>query len=283
MKGSWLMSGKRWGVLSLAAVLPGCSALNPSFVDLIDPSGGSNSVENAPGYVAIVFVNNADVDERLLTYLETDLPDGGGVELTPYERRTLKPRLRFRVRVEFTNGNSNVFEFVDGSVKLVDSRFDASTEPDLIENDLTNAIVVCDVVRVSVDGPITVFMPAQIEGWQTVQNTFGGLAFQFVQFRQESLRFIPLEIDVLDEDGNVTLQRNIGVRDVPVPVEAPRCGSVVSITITGTLASPFINIADDPNNPNDQAFSRDVPSVMLNDANSIARIGGRFQIRVQVN
>lgn len=283
MKGSWLGNGKRFGVLSLAAVLPGCSALNPSFVDLIDPSGGSNSVENAPGYVAIVFVNNADVDERLLTYLEADVPDGGGVELTPYERRTLKPRLRFRVRVEFTNGNFNVFEFVDGSVKLVDSRFDATNEPDLVENDLSNAIVVCDVVRVSVEGPITVFMPVQIEGWTATQNTFGFVEYRFTQYLPESLGFIPLDVDVIDDDGNVTLQQNIGVRDVPVPVEGPRCGSVVSFVITGTLAVPFINVPDNPDDNRDQAFSRDTPSVVTTDPETIARIGGRFQIRVQVN
>lgn len=261
--------------LALLLSISGCSALNPAFVDLLDPTGGSASVENAAGYVAITFINNADVDERLLNYLEADLPDGGGVDLTPYERRTLQPRIRFRVRVDFVNGGVNVFEFIDGSVKLVDTRFDATAEPDLIENELTNAIVVCDVLRVAIEGPIEVFMPVAIAGYQFQEADDNRPAtFVFTEFLEESLRFIPLEVDLVDQDGNIILQQNIGLRDVPVPVDGPRCGSVVSFTVTGTLAVPFLTTP---------IFSSNDPSVRLDDQVALARVGGRFAVRVQVN
>lgn len=270
---------RRASGLFVLSALAGCtslnSAFNPSFVDLFDPSGGSATVDNASGHVAIVFINNADVDERLLNYLVAEPPDGGGVELTPYERRNLRPRFRFRVRVDFSNGNSTLFEFIDGSAKLVDTRFDATSEPDLLQNDLSNGIVVCDVARVAVEGPIEVFMPVAIAGFQFQEASDNRPpTFVFRGFLNQSLRFIPLNVDTIDQDGNVTLIQNISIRDVPVPVDNPRCGSVVSIAITGSLAVPFLNTP---------IFSSNDPSVQTDDAVTIARIGGRFQVRVQVN
>lgn len=275
----WRARWIRMVVLIALLGATGCTSINsafgPSFVDLFDPSGNSATVQNAPGHVAIVFINNADVDERLLNYLVAEPPEGGGVDLTPYERRNLRPRFRFRVRVDFTNGNSTLFEFIDGSAKLVDTRFDATSEPDLLENDLSNGVVVCDVLRVSVDGPIEVFIPVAIAGYQFQEaSEQRPPTFVFRGYLNQSLRFIPLQVDATDADGNIILVQNISPRDIPVPVENPRCGSVVSISITGSLAVPFLSTP---------IFSSNDPSVRVDDAVTIARIGGRFQVRVQVN
>jgi len=255
-------------VLGLAGSFLGCTTLNPAFVDLFDPAGGSATVANSSGPVAIAFINNAEVDERLLTFLQKDLPDGGGVQLTPVEKRTLHPRFRFRVRVDFANGNFNIFEFVSGSSKLVDQQFDTTLEPDLTANDLTNTVAVCDVSRIQILGPIEVFIPTRVEVFQFQRSTVNNSS-QFVTqgFDPASLNFIPLQVDTVDMDGNTVLQQNIGIRDVPVPVDNPRCGSVVAIVISGSLSVPFLF---------------DNPSVLDTDTLSQARIGGRYQIKTLI-
>jgi hypothetical protein len=79
-----------------------------------------------------------------------------------------------------------------------------------------------------------------------------------------------LQIDDVDEDGNVTLQRNIGRRDAPSPALNPLCGSVVAIVVDGVLSVPFL----------DEASSR--PSYNVADNATAARIGGRYEFRVTV-
>ncbi len=250
-----------------------CSALNPAFVDLFDTTGQLATIENAPGHLVIAFVNNAEVDEQLLNFLTTSKPEGGGVELTNAELRSLRPRIRFRVLIEFVDGSVNTFEFVSGSSKLVDQEFNQQADPDLNENDLEHFVVVCDVAQVSILGNIEVFVPVEIEQWRLVVPELGGNAF-FVKDAENSpdgLQFIALETDVVDGDQNIILQQNIGIRDAPVPVSGPACGAVIAFVVKGTLSVPFATGV-----PTDQ------PAVRVDDPQSIASIGGRYEIEVQI-
>jgi len=84
-------------------------------------------------------------------------------------------------------------------------------------------------------------------------------------------QFRGLGIDEVDEDDNIVLQRNIGVRDVPSPTPNVICGSVVVITVQGTLTVPFLD-----------AVSPDAPSFDQDDEATVAQIGGRYQFIVTV-
>lgn len=259
-------------MMALCVSMAGCSALNPAFVDLFDPTGEMATIENAPGHVIIAFVNNAEVDERLLSFLTTSKPEGGGVELTSAELRSLRPRVRFRVRVDFVDQSFNVFEFVSGSSKLIDQDFDQQADPDLNENDLDNVVVVCDVASVELVGNIEVFVPVRIEQFRLVVPEQGDPTYIRVgEIHSDSLQFIPLEVDLVDMDGNVILQQNIGIRDVPVPVSGPSCGSMIAFVLNGVLSVPF-----------GEDLPTDDPAVRIDDFQSQARIGGRYEIDVQI-
>ncbi len=251
--------------------LVGCGSLNPAFVDLIDPSGQSARLDNAPGHVVIQFVNNAEVDERLISYLES--PDGGNLLLTAAEKRALRPRVRLRVQVVFRNGVQTTFEIVDGSANLIDQNFSAQATPDLNQNDLDNLVVICDVQSVSIlPGSTDVFIPTALQAFQRVAINVGGTTdLTQLVFRQLLLpRFQPLQVDQVDEDGNVLVIANVGVRDQPAPVTDPICGSVITITLDGVLRVPFLDgITDRP------SFDQD-------DAESVASIGGRYEFNVGV-
>ena len=254
--------------------LLGCSAFNPAFVDLIagDAAGGFATIDNAPGHVVVTFINNAEVDERLVDYLVS--AEGGGLTLTPAERRALKPRVRFRILVTFTNGTEQRFEFVDGSVNLIDQDFDAAAFPDLNQNDLDNAVVACDVARVELlpGSPVEVFAPVELLAYELVEVASAGGGTQRTEFElRERIppQFRTLQQDDVDADQNVLLQRNIGVRDMPAPVD-PLCGSVVAFVLNGVLRVPFLTGVDD--NP---SYDRD-------DQATVAGIGGRYEFVVSV-
>ncbi len=256
-------------VLAWAALMSGCSALNPAFVDLF---GGQPTTENAPGHVILSFVNNAEVDERLINYLTTSAPEGGGVELTPAELRSLRPRMRFRVQVDFVDGSFNIFEFVTGSRKLIDSAYEQFAEPDLNENDLDNIVVSCDVARVAIVEDVEVFIPVAIAQYRLVEPE-NGIPFYVLEAEAhpDSIQFIPLDVDVVDADGNVLLAQNIGIRDRAVPVVGPACGAVIAFVIDGSLSVPF-----------SAELPTDAPAVRIDDVQSIARIGGRYEVAVQI-
>lgn len=265
----------RLGVTGIAicALGLGCNAFNPAFLDLLDTEGTGvyAALDNAPGHVVILFVNNAEVDERLLNYLETS----GGLVLTEAEKREIRPRVRIRVRVTFTDGASQVIEFVDGSSNLVDQSFNVQTTPDLNQNDLNNTVVLCDVARVEIEPgtDIEVFIPVELEVYEfrEVQGAQGGEDIgTYVLREQIAPHFQALRVDNRDEDGNVILRRNIGVRDVPAPVPDPTCGSVVPITMNGVLTVPFL----------DEVTS--APSYDRADTPTEAGIGGRYEFIVSV-
>ena len=258
--------------LVLVLGLGGCSALSPAMVALLDPEGESGlaTLDNSPGHVVITFVNNAEVDERLLGFLESS--EGGNLILTEAERRLLRPRMRLRVRVTFVDGTSQAIEFIDGSSTLVDQSFDVQALPDLNQNDLNNAVVMCNVASVELEpgSEIEVFIPVELIGFELLETTNAAgtvIGVTPVERERFSPEFRTIQVDETDPDGNVTLQRNVGLRDVPSPTVNPLCGSVIAIVVDGVLSVPFLF---------------DEPSYDRDDAPTVARIGGRYEFLVTV-
>ena len=90
-------SAGRWTAVCVGSVLAGCGAFNPAFLSTFFPGGAAqfSTLDNAPGHVVIGFVNNAEVDERLLAYLES--PEGWATTLGPtttFRYRMSAPTLR---------------------------------------------------------------------------------------------------------------------------------------------------------------------------------------------
>jgi hypothetical protein len=241
---------------------------------LFDSTGGAafTSIENAPGHVVVTFVNNATVDERLLAFLES--ADGGGLVFGDAERQTLRPRLRMRVRLTYTDGTFQVVEFIDGSSELVSPTFNAQSIPDLNQNDLNTVVASCDVAAVFVEPgtAIDVFVPVPLNAYELVETTgTGGNVTTEFQLRETiPPQFNVLEADDVDNDGNVTVRRNVGIRDVPSPTFNLLCGTVVAIVVDGVLAVPFLDGVDDS-----PSFDRDDP-------NTSGGIGGRYEFVVTV-
>ena len=163
----------RWTVVCAVSILAGCGAFNPAFVSLVAP-GAAQTLDNAPGHVVIGFVNNAEVDERLLAFMES--PEGGNLDLTDAEKAELRPRMRLRIQITFTDGSVQTIDFITGSSNLVDPRFDALASPDLNQNDLGNVVVLCDVASVQLEpgSQIEVFIPVELTAFQLVETTTGG-------------------------------------------------------------------------------------------------------------
>ncbi len=206
-----------------------------------------------------------------MNYLRTE----GGLDVSDAVANALRPRMRMRVQITFTDGSVQTVEFISGSSQLVDEDFDASTVPDLDENTLDDGVMVCDVASVVVEPgtDIDVFIPVEITSFQQtdVENPQGGTTTTFVQREQFPPQFRALQADDVDEDGNVILQRNISVRDVPSPVLSPRCGSVITFVVSGVLTVPFLP----------EAGTND-PSFEIGDIPTAASIGGRYEFRVAV-
>ncbi|MGB0715038.1 MAG: hypothetical protein ACPGXK_04115, partial [Phycisphaerae bacterium] len=172
----------------------------------------------------------------------------------------------------FVNGETLPVEFISGSSQLIDPTFDANAFPDLNQNDLTNVVMICDVQRVELlpDSLPEVFIPVELEEYdQRVVNTNQTQTIELILDGLIPPQFRALNVDTIDGDGNVVLRQNIGVRDVPAPVENLLCGSVVTYTVTGELQVPFLPIADTVN----PSFDQDDPA-------QVAAIGGRYEFIV---
>jgi hypothetical protein len=262
-------------VCGLLPVLSACTGagLNPAFVDLLDPelAAGLETLDNAPGHVVVSVINKATIDERLLSYLES--AEGGNLTLTDAERQDLRPRIRLRLRVTFVDGTFQTIEFVDGS-SLIEGGYDPSAYPDLTGNDLINAVVICNVATVELEpgSQIEVFMPVELTGYELVETSGTGnvITTTFEPRERTDPEFRALEIDETDADGNVTLSRNIGIREVPSPPINPLCGSNIVLLIDGVLTAPFLDGVSD------------APSYDRDDETTVARIGGRFQFLTSV-
>jgi hypothetical protein len=259
-------------LLAIAGIgLSGCGVFSSSFSSLLDGGTGAiATIENAPGHLVIAFVNSAEVDELLLSYLES--ADGGSLVLTEVERRQLRPRVRLRATVTFADGTPLAVEFASGSTKLVEPRFAATAQTELNQSDVTNSVVACDVNRVEVQvNTVEVFVPAE---WRTF--TFVDPTETMPGFLQEAGRdgpeFVPLQVDDVDATTlTATVQRNISIRDLPSPVDNPTCGAVVTIQLSGVMSVPFIASPDGV-----------VPGFDVIDTNRAASLGGRFEFQVAI-
>ena len=250
----------------------GCNAFNPAFVSVATGGSEFGTLDNAPGHVVITFLNNAQVDERLLSFLEST--EGGSLNLTDAEKAELRPRVRLRARVTFADGTFQTIEFIGGSSDLIDQRFDAQVFPDLNQNDLDNVVVTCDVASVTLEpgSAIEVFVPVELRVFELVTSSAAGgeVVTEFEERQRLVPQFRVLNVDDVDGDGNVTLQRNIGVRDVPSPTNNPVCGSVIAISVDGVLSVPFLDAASG------------APSYDGDDLNTEASVGGRYEFRVSI-
>lgn len=250
--------------------LGGCDAFSPGFVNVIDPDGTSGipTMDNAPGHVVISVINNAEIAERLLSHLERS---GALADLEP----PFRPRIRMRVLVTFTDGTTQEIEFITGSGTLIEPPFDATRFPDLNQNDRDNGVVICDVARVEVNpnAAIEVFIPVEMTEWQLIESGEGSGGAVIARFERRAEivpQFRVLAVDDVDDDGNVVLLRNIGIRVVPAAVTDLPCGSVVAIVIDGTLAVPFFDSEDGQ------------PGYDQEDEATIGTISGRYEFRVSV-
>jgi len=254
-------------VFGLSALLCGCDWLNPAFVSVFDSSGreGRESLPNTPGHVVVAFSNQTDIDESLLDYL---LPK---MDLTDAEVQALKPRIRMRVRITYIDQSFEVVEFQSGSRILVEPEFAAVSAPDLLEINFNNFVATCDVASVQQEPGtnIEVFIPVEMTGYELVESTgVGGEVVTGFEPRSTIIpQFRALGVDEVDEDGDTVLQRNIGVRYVLSPVPNVICGSVIVITLHGTLAVPF-------------DITPDAPSFDQDDVRTVAQIGGRYRFIV---
>jgi len=90
--------------------------------------------------------------------------------------------------------------------------------------------------------------------------------------------FRVLQPDQTDDDGNVVVQANVGIRDFPAPVINPICGTVVAVIMNGTLSVPFLQGVPDPTG----VGQLNDPSFDAGDVSSVASIGGRYEFLVTV-
>jgi len=262
----------RWSALTAVALVAcaGCTSFNPAFVDLLDSSGQGSyaTLDNAPGHVVIAFVNNAVVDERIIAYLESG--EGGSLLLTDAEKRSLKPLIRYRLLVTFTDGTDQIIEFISGS-RFVEPLFSQLTEQDLDQLDFTTAVVLCDVQRVELapETPIEVFIPVMLDEYNWVDPTETAPGFwRYISSRDPGFR--ELNVDSVAADGQ-TLYANIGVRDTIAPIANPGCGNSISVVVSGVLSVPFTL---------DAVSGR--PNYDIDDAQTIARVGGRYSFTVTI-
>ena len=243
----------------------GCDALNPGFIDVIagDAAADFAQMDNAPGHVIITFINNTEIDEQIIAYLETQ---GWGGDLTPAEKQALSPRVRARARVTFANDEQTDIEFVTGSPDVIEPGFGAFAVPDVAGNDLDHTVVLCDVARVELfPESIEVFMPVELTVYELVETDFS--TFWVIQ-AQIAPRFRPLDVDTVDANMNVVVSRNISIRNLPAPVDTPRCGAVIAIVMDGALTVPF--------------FRGNAPSYDSSDRFSAGTVGGRYEFLVSI-
>jgi hypothetical protein len=277
-----LVAGAMALLTSLSAA--GCSALTPQAVAVIFPADVAatlvdDTLDNPPGHVVLIFINNTRFDGNTRQYLQDQ---GVDVEATD------APRVRFRVNVSFSTGTSNAFEFVNGSdaidtvIEFEDEEGniivrEVSVPPDLIENDLENFVVICDVAGVdpvtpftSSTSPIDMFVPTFLKEITVVRSEFGITQRELVTTVPPG--FVPLLVDEVDETGAITLQRNFGTRDIPGFPNQLFCGAVVTFVLSGDLTLPFVVDETDTS----------VPGYLDTDVNAQAAIPGRFRLTVDV-
>ncbi|MCP4590313.1 MAG: hypothetical protein GY842_06195 [bacterium] len=283
--------GRAWHTLAavtLAASLAsvGCSALNPAAVDILFPTDiaaaiSADTLENAPGHVALIFINATRFDGSTLNYLR-----GRGVDVDTTE--DLRPRVRLRVGIGFVGGATADIEFVDGA-EIIDAPLTfegegdtitvaATAPPELTEFTLNNTVVLCNVSAVqpttaftSTTTSIDMFVPAFLKEITIIEQDLGPTVRELVQ--TTSPRFVPLLVDEIDDaSGAVDVVRNFGTREVPGFPTNLTCGSVITFVLSGEMTLPFV--VDEANS--------NVPGYLDTDTAAQQALPGRFQLTVDV-
>ncbi|HNO80123.1 MAG TPA: hypothetical protein PKN33_18910 [Phycisphaerae bacterium] len=264
-------------VCGCVSAMTGCASLfNPSFLSLVTtPSPDNNGIvndvtlSNAPGHVPIFLINNTRFDTALIDYMESI-----GIDTSDPD---LRPRIRVRTTINYVNGNTNTIEFLDGSdivqgTVLTDEGIQENPliPRQLTENTLTSVVAICNVGSIQPDASIEVFVPVflKVIGFESTNILFN------VRTLNETIppRFTVLQRDDVDENFNVTLQRNFDIRDVPVPASGVQCGSVAAFILTGTLRVPFV--VDE--------LGQTAPGFLDGDDSAEASNPGRFEFQTAV-
>lgn len=258
------------GLVGVFLVVGGCDAFNPAFVDFVGSNFDAIPVNpqgpDSRGHVVVAFRNDTVFDEQMLMSLVDR-----GLDSALTQTEGLRPRVRMLVLITFTTGEQILVEFNDGSATILDPSEDASNFPDLIQTQQDNIVVQCDVARVELVGLPSIFVPVQFE---TIRIETGDLNTQpfRVQVSTTPPGFVTLRVDDVDAFGNTTVRRNVDIRDRPAPAIGPNCGSVVTITLAGTLRVPFER----------NEFDMNVPGVLDTNNAALAASPGRFSIIVGI-
>ena len=252
-------------LISACVTIPflGCDSLNPAFVTLLDAETANAlaSIDNGTGPIIITFINNAQIEEQTLAYMLANL-DG----LSSIASDSIKPAVRMRLLVTYQDGTEASFQYAVGTAELVEVT-------DFAESVVSNVVFPCDVVQVELDPdrPIEVYIPVEIAVYELVEATgVGGAVTTEFEIRERiAPGFQALEVDDVDEDNYVTLQRNFAPGDTPAPV-SPYCGSVVAFVLEGEFSVPFLTGEDDS------------PSYDRDDESTVAGVGGRYRFVTEI-
>lgn len=254
----------------LSLTLVSCDALNPSFVEVI---GGQPEGPVSRGHVAVVLANGTTFDPQLLEFMVAE-----GLDPSVLNNPTLRPRIRVRIMISFTNGGSTTVELVEGTPGIIQGGFDPSAFTDVTEGDLNNFVVQCDVSRVDVLSA-EVFVPVEFRSFREDDTNLivvgGVLQNQFVVDQTLQPQFVQLQRDTLDDLGNVLVRRNFDVREAPAPALELLCGTVVGLELRGRLDVPFFTGLV-------EGVQQTVPGVDVQDVAGLASHPGRFEFQTSV-
>lgn len=281
--------------LSIVGVGAGCSSalFSSEFVNIFDADGTGTvgSVNNATGHVPVIFVNRLQYSPALTAFLSTLNEERrlSGVPEGTTDFASVRPRVRLRVRITFENGNVVEHEFIDGDGVFEFEPRDEDADdlgipiipadPNLTENTLSRVVGLCNVARVEIIGNVQVFVPVIVRTIQVVVGDFSQQTRTLVT--TDNPQFRPILPDEVDENLNVTLLRNFGVREAPAPAESLTCGSMVGIVVSGVLSVPF-TIPED--NPEDVFIAErdEVPGFVDTDIPAQVSVPGRYEFLVTV-
>ncbi len=251
---------------AIVCTLAACDAFSPAFLDVLGPSIAPPQGPDSSGHVAVVMRNDTLFDERLTQHLVNR-----GLDAALIEDPELRPFVRMVLQITFVNGDALQVEFTDGSAAIIDPAVRASDFPDLTRTQQDNLVVQCDVARVDLLQLPSVFVPAFFEATRIDPGDENTPPFR-VRTNITTPQFVVLQLDQSDALGNATVFRNVDIRDAPAPAIAPNCGSVVTITVSGTLSLPFERNAN----------GDDTPGALVTDQARILASPGRFRISVGI-
>jgi hypothetical protein len=257
----------------MAAVsLVGCADIfSSSFLNLVlpqpipNPDGTVPSIrlDNAPGHVAVLFVNNTTFDNRVLDYIEST-----GTVLG--DRSRLRPRVRARFRIVYANDTESTIEFIDGDAVIESTDpvgAGVNVPPELLAFELHNVVGVCDISRIE-PVQVEIFLPTSLVTVR-IEQADEVIVREIEQIDRPG--FVLLEADTVDPSNNTVLLQNFDIREAPVLVNGVQCGAVVGFTVEGTLELPFVAVG-----------GVTVPGFLDTDEASQAAVPGRFAFRTNL-